>query len=88
MARRVERSAQIETEARRLARSGIYMGFRAIARRLVEQGYKEAPKLFENRWTQQELNRLCYTSRPSLATQPSCPVMERVSHSGDAKSQA
>lgn len=70
MKQHVERLAEIESEARRMARSGAYPGFRAIAHRLLEAGYEETPKLFKNRWTQEEISRLCYASRFSPATQP------------------
>jgi hypothetical protein len=63
--RKAERLAQIETEARRMARTGVYhRGFREIADRLLERGHAEAPKVFANPWTQQEINRICYMSRP------------------------
>ena len=54
-----ERVARIETEARRLARSGQHSGFRSIERTLSAGGYREAPRVFANRWTQYELDRLC-----------------------------
>jgi hypothetical protein len=54
-----ERLAQIETEARKLARSGNYSDANSIEMALVARGYPEAPKLFSNRWTRAELERLC-----------------------------
>jgi hypothetical protein len=55
----IERVAQIETEARKMARSGAYHNASSIESVLVEMGYPEARKLFANRWTHSELNRLC-----------------------------
>jgi hypothetical protein len=55
----VERLAQIETEARRLARSGNYSSAISIELALLVQGYREASKLFANPWTQCEIERLC-----------------------------
>ena len=84
--RNAERYAQIETEARRMAKTGIYLGYRAIASRLVDRGYAEAPKLFRNRWTQQEIDRLCYASRLEAGSgQPSCPVLQRVDEPATAR---
>ena len=54
-----ERLAHIETEARKLARSGNYVSASAIEMALLAGGCHEATKLFANRWTQSELNRLC-----------------------------
>jgi hypothetical protein len=54
-----ERLARIETEARTLARSGNYYGFSSIKNLLLTRGYPEANKVFANRWTQSELDRLC-----------------------------
>ena len=51
--------AQIETEARRLARSGEYRGFRSIQAALLARGLPKVPKVFANRWTCTELDRLC-----------------------------
>lgn len=60
MRRRVkERYAQIETEARVLARSANYRSAAAIEIVLLARGYREAAELFANRWTQSELDRLC-----------------------------
>jgi hypothetical protein len=58
-----ERSAQIETEARVLARSGKYLSSRSIQRVLLTQGFWEAHKVFANRWTRSELDRLCEQAR-------------------------
>jgi hypothetical protein len=63
MPSQTERLAQIETEARKLAHSGTYLGFRSIQNCLVASGYAEASKLFKNRWTQTEIDRLCRMSR-------------------------
>ena len=52
--------AVIETEARALARSGNYLNARSIEMALLVQGYRDdVPKVFANRWTQSELDRLC-----------------------------
>ena len=58
-----ERLARIETEARTLARSGNYHGFSSIKHLLLAHGYPEAQKVFANRWTQSELDRLCRQAR-------------------------
>jgi hypothetical protein len=58
-----ERLAQIETEARVLARSGKYLSSRSIQRVLLTQGFCEAHKVFANLWTQSELDRLCEQAR-------------------------
>jgi len=57
--RSVERCAQIETEARVLARTGLYRDARTIEMALVMRGFREATEMFGNRWTQSELDRLC-----------------------------
>jgi hypothetical protein len=54
-----DRFGLIETEARKLARSGRYLGFESIQSALVELGYVDAPKIFANQWTCSELDRLC-----------------------------
>jgi hypothetical protein len=54
-----ERFACIETEARKLARSGQHRGSHSIEMALLARGYRDAPKIFANRWTQYELDRLC-----------------------------
>jgi hypothetical protein len=56
---RVNRLARIETEARRLARSGKYRDFTSIQAALLKQGFGEASPKFWNRWTCSELDRLC-----------------------------
>ena len=66
MKHNVERVAQIETEARRLARSGVYMEYSAIRRHLQERGYTEAERIFKNRWTQAEISRLCRLAHQEL----------------------
>jgi hypothetical protein len=50
--------AQIETEARKLARSGRYAGAIGIQWALLAHGY-DTRKVFANRWTHSELDRLC-----------------------------
>lgn len=54
-----ERLARIETEARTLARSGEYGSSRSVELALVALGYPEAHKIFANRWTRSEIDRLC-----------------------------
>jgi len=56
---RIERLARLETKARSLARSGAHLDFSTIAAGLVQSDYPEAKAFFANRWTQQELNRIC-----------------------------
>jgi hypothetical protein len=55
---RAEHLAQIETEARKLAQSGQYAGATGIQRALLARGY-DTHKVFANRWTHSELDRLC-----------------------------
>jgi hypothetical protein len=54
-----ERLALIESKARAYARSGDHRDFSSIEALLIIEGYSEARKLFANRWTQEELNRIC-----------------------------
>jgi len=54
-----ERVARIETEARRLARSGRFLSSRSIEQALLAGGFPEAHEIFRNLWTHSELNRLC-----------------------------
>jgi len=56
---KLDRLAYIETEARRLARSGKYRDSRPIQMVLLVRGFREVPKIFANRWTCSELDRLC-----------------------------
>jgi hypothetical protein len=58
-----QRLARIETEARTLARSGNFGGFASIERALLTRGFEEAPRIFANRWTQSEVDRLCHQAR-------------------------
>jgi hypothetical protein len=53
------RLAHIETEARKLARSGEYSGSGSIPIALLSRGFGEVPKVLVNRWTSSELDRLC-----------------------------
>jgi hypothetical protein len=76
--RKADSLAQIETEARRMARTGIYPGFREIAARLRVRGYVEAPKVFANPWTQHEIDRLCDMSRIEPVGQLMNPVSKQV----------
>jgi hypothetical protein len=62
-----ERVARIETKARLLARSGNHRGFSSIKTALLVEGYPEADKVFANRWTQFELDRLCQQARYAKA---------------------
>jgi hypothetical protein len=55
----LDRLAQVETEARKMARSGQYRGSGSIQMALLARGFVEASKLFTNRWTCSELDRLC-----------------------------
>jgi hypothetical protein len=55
----LDRLAQIETEARKMARSGQYRGSGSIQMALLAKGFSETSKLFTNRWTCSELDRLC-----------------------------
>jgi hypothetical protein len=57
-----DRLAHIETEARRLARSGEHRGFKSIEIVLLSRGYREARRIFANRWTCSELERICEQS--------------------------
>ena len=61
-----ERRARIETEARTLARSGKYRSFITIKMMLLARGYSEAHKIFANRWTQSELDRLCRQAQDAV----------------------
>jgi hypothetical protein len=62
-----ERLARIETEARSLARSGDFGSFLSIERAMLTRGFREAPKVFANRWTQSEVDRLCQLARRRAA---------------------
>jgi hypothetical protein len=55
--------AYMESEARALARTGDHKDFSSIEMLFIIRGYQEAPKLFANLWTQQELNRICRQAR-------------------------
>ena len=61
----------VETEARRLARSGRYPNARRIERALLEQRVPGVEKVFKNRWTQIELDRICeQASKQDFAEPP------------------
>ena len=62
-----QRLARIETEARALARSGEFGSFTSIERVLLTRGFQEAPKVFANRWTQAEVDRLCHQAKWFMA---------------------
>jgi len=66
MKQHVDRLAEIETEARRMAQSGAYLEFSTILRRLEERGYQDARRIFKNPWTQAEIDRLCRLVRQNL----------------------
>jgi hypothetical protein len=51
--------ARIESEARRLARSGQHTGWRSIERVLLAGPFTRVPFVFANAWTRYELDRLC-----------------------------
>ena len=55
----MNRLARIETEARRLARSGKYWGYASIQAALQKEDFVEASPTFWNSWTCSELDRLC-----------------------------
>jgi hypothetical protein len=55
-----EERARIESEARRLARSGEHGGWWSIRAALFAQGrFTQIPYVFGNLWTCSELDRLC-----------------------------
>jgi hypothetical protein len=54
-----ERRARIETEARKLARSGDHYNNSSIQLALLNRGFRESYKVFENPWTCCELDRIC-----------------------------
>jgi hypothetical protein len=56
---KLDQLARIESEARKLARSGRYRSFGSIQTILLAQGFAEVPRVFANRWTCAELDRLC-----------------------------
>ena len=62
----VESLARIETEARKLARSGQYQSFISIELALLARGYRDAAKVFANPWTQHELDRICEQARQAI----------------------
>jgi hypothetical protein len=52
--------ARIESEARKLARSGEHSRWRSIERALAARtDFTEVPYVFANAWTRAELDRLC-----------------------------
>ena len=57
--RLVERMRHIETEARKLASSGLHENCNSIEMALLMQGYREAVKVCAHPWTRSELDRLC-----------------------------
>jgi hypothetical protein len=57
--------ASIESEARRLARSGEHSSWRSIERALLARDHftRVSPYVFANAWTRSELDRLCLQAR-------------------------
>jgi len=55
----VAQRARVETEARKLARSGEYAGWRSIERVLLAQSFTQVSYVFANLWTRSELDQLC-----------------------------
>jgi len=56
----VEERARIESEARRLARSGEHTCWQSIQVALLAQKrFTQIPYVFANDWTRSELDRLC-----------------------------
>jgi hypothetical protein len=64
--RKLDQLSHTETEARKLARSGNYRGFGSIQIVLLTQGFAETSKVFANRWTCSELDRLCEQARHAV----------------------
>jgi hypothetical protein len=62
-----QRLACIETEARVLARSGKFQSFSSIEMALLTRGFQEAHKVFANRWSQAEVDRLCQQAQGRAA---------------------
>ena len=59
-----EERARIESEARRLARSGEHSGSWPIQAALLAQGrFTQIPYVFNNLWTCSELDRLCQQAK-------------------------
>jgi hypothetical protein len=59
-----EERARIESEARKLARSGEHNGWWSIERALLAQGrFTQVPHVFANDWTCSELDRLCQEAK-------------------------
>ena len=59
-----EERARIESEARRLARSGEHGGWWSIqAALLAQRRFTQIPRIFANAWTCSELDRLCQEAR-------------------------
>jgi hypothetical protein len=54
-----DRRAYIVTEARRLARSGEHFSSKSILAVFLGSGFREANRVFANRWTRSELDRIC-----------------------------
>ena len=69
-----QRLARIEAEARTLARSGDYRSFDSIEIILLARGYQEAHRVFSNRWSQAEVDRLCRQARKGAAQSAARPA--------------
>ena len=72
-----DRLANVETEARKLARSGEHRGFASIQAALLERGFTEAVAVFRNRWTRSELDRLCDQAADISTTRHARPATLR-----------
>jgi hypothetical protein len=59
-----EERARIESEARKLARSGEHSRWWSIQLALLAQGrFTQVPRVFANKWTCSELDRLCQQAK-------------------------
>jgi hypothetical protein len=72
-----DRLANVETEARKLARSGEHRGFASIQAALLERGFTEAAVVFRNRWTRAKLDRLCDQAAHITTSRHAWPAMLR-----------
>jgi hypothetical protein len=63
MRRNFDQRALIETKALKLAWSGEHQSFASIKAVLQRQGYEGVDRLFANRWTRSELDRICEKAR-------------------------
>jgi hypothetical protein len=72
-----QRLACIETEARVLARSGKFHSFSSIEMALLSRGFPEAHKVFANRWSQSEVDRLCQQAQRGAARSDEAGSLQR-----------